>query len=527
MTGLVLGAATGPDLLYFKIPHMLDGMGILTGIVLLLVSLGFLCSPSYGAEWTQAFSSIESIPSKRLNRIVWGISGALFLSISLLKLCQYNSFQAHTDLAIFTNVCWNTAHGRLLKDSVKGLHSYLGDHFSPVLILFAPLMWIWPSGLMLQFAQSFLIALSIPAAYCLAKTYGHSKGLALLIPLLLITNPYFHRAASAYFEPSTLAVPAFLWAFTLWRRGQKNLAVLLALSTLTLKEDAPFALIGIGLYLVTRGKKQMWQGLLLVAVAATALFAVTQWIVPYFLPMTVKSRHLHLFSQFGSSYSEIITRMVKNPLPLLSALVWPPGKLITPFLLLFYAGFLPLGAPTSLIPTAAMLLPHQMAGHGDFGYQALSVHYAAFPLALVTWSACAGLGRLAPRLAEQLSLALAATGLVTACGLLVPSPYLTPVPLSPDNVRAADNILRQIPPEASVWAPTYFVAHLACRERIKTLTDREYLHRDWFDPDYLILDLKHWAFLSDGTKKDILRAFKAGTYAKTAEDRGIVLFKKR
>jgi len=506
---------------------MLDGASILMAAVILCAALVLVLSKSYAADWTAAVSEFDQVAPERLTRAVWILSSVLFLGISVLKFCQYRSFQAHTDLAIFTNVCWNTAHGRWFKDSIKGLSNYMGDHFSPVLIFFAPLLLVWKNGLILQFAQTLLLCLTFPGLYYLARTFTASQWQAALAPLLLTVNPYFHRTASAYFEPTTLAVPAFVWALVFWRWNRKILSGILTLSVLTLKEEAPLALIGVGIYLLVKEKRKstrIW-GAFLIVFSVITFLAVTQGVIPYYLPMTVKSRHFHLFGQFGASYQEIAMTILKHPFRFLVAIVWPPQKWLAPGRLLLSVGLLPLAAPLSLVPVLVMLIPHQMSGYGFFGYQVLSVHYAAFPLGLMLCSACIGLKPASSWIRQNTKAVLLTISGVLTMGLLVPCPYLSPVPLSQEMIDAANEIIAQVPPEVSVWAPTYFVAHMACREKIKTLTDREYLHRDWFDPDVIIMDYNH--ALPESAQKDILRAMKRGTYVKKAEKDKVILWERK
>ena len=527
LLGVALGLALGPPVLPLKIPFTVNLMGLLSGTFALGVALGLVFSESYAAAWKNAAARLEKQPPRTLKRWVWIGTGAVFASMAALKYCQYASYQAHTDLAIFTNVCWQTLHGRILQDGVKGFDSYLGDHFSPVLVLFAPLLWLWKSALILQYAQSFLLALSIPGAYRLARSHGSSQTTALSFALMLAVNPYFHKTASAYFEPSTLAVPVLIWAFVAWRSGHKAAAGGLVLLTLTLKEEAPFALLGLGIYLILRGKRERGHGVLLALAAIVSFVLITQVIIPHYLPLPVQSRHLYLFSNQGSTYSEIVLNVLRHPFHFMAGLVWPLRKWTTPLSLLFSVGFLPFGAPLSLVPAAVTLLPHQMSSYdGAFGYQALSVHYAAFPLALLVGSAAAGLGCLKERLQRHLSFTLAGVCVVAAYGLLTLSPYVEMVVLNQQRLDAAAHILRLVPDEASVWAPTYFVAHLACRDHLKTLTDHDYLMRGYFVPDRIILDKRAWPTLPEGAKKDILLALKKARYHPAAEDEGVTLLVK-
>src|SRR5439155_651928 len=60
------------------------------------------------------------------------------------------------DLGNMVQAVWSTAHGRPLQ--MTDLHgdqiSRLAAHVDPILVVFAPLWWIWPSPHMLLVAQA-------------------------------------------------------------------------------------------------------------------------------------------------------------------------------------------------------------------------------------------------------------------------------------------------------------------------------------------------------------------------------------
>jgi hypothetical protein len=81
------------------------------------------------------------------------LAGAVIIYVvlfSALSIARYETFHATTlDLGIFTQVTWNTAHGRLFETSIgratntELIGSYLGNHVRPILLVLAPFYRLW------------------------------------------------------------------------------------------------------------------------------------------------------------------------------------------------------------------------------------------------------------------------------------------------------------------------------------------------------------------------------------------------
>ena len=74
--------------------------------------------------------------------LAWGVGFAV------LAARRHADFLSHRyDLGNMTQAVWSTAHGRPLEitESAGEQMSRLGSHVDPLLVLFAPLWWIWPS----------------------------------------------------------------------------------------------------------------------------------------------------------------------------------------------------------------------------------------------------------------------------------------------------------------------------------------------------------------------------------------------
>jgi uncharacterized membrane protein len=65
------------------------------------------------------------------------------------------------DLGIFDQTIWHVSRFETPSSTVRGFGNMLGDHFSPILALLAPLFWIAPGPEALIVSQAFLLAVSI------------------------------------------------------------------------------------------------------------------------------------------------------------------------------------------------------------------------------------------------------------------------------------------------------------------------------------------------------------------------------
>ena len=94
-------------------------------------------------------------------RVVWAATAAFAAGFGALAVLRHRAFESgRFDLGNMTQAVWSTAHGDVL--SVTDVHgeqvSRLGSHFDPILVLFAPLWWLWPSPELLLVVQAVAVA---------------------------------------------------------------------------------------------------------------------------------------------------------------------------------------------------------------------------------------------------------------------------------------------------------------------------------------------------------------------------------
>src|SRR5262252_5338100 len=119
---------------------------------------------------------------RRPRLTLWAAIAAFAAGFGLLSVYRQRAFNTgRFDLGNMVQAVWATAHGHPLR--VTDLHgqqiSRLAAHTDAILVLFAPLWWLWPSAHMLLAAQAVVIALGALPVYWLAFRHLGSRPAAL------------------------------------------------------------------------------------------------------------------------------------------------------------------------------------------------------------------------------------------------------------------------------------------------------------------------------------------------------------
>src|SRR5207248_2588937 len=134
--------------------------------------------------------------------------------------------------------------------------SRLGAHVDPILVLFAPLWWIWPSSHMLLTAQAIAIALGALPIFWLARKRLGSERAAACFALAYLLLPAVEWLTLNEFHPVALACPLLLYAF--WFLDDDRLgwfAIFAVLAAMT-KEEIALAVAGFGIwYALAKGRR--------------------------------------------------------------------------------------------------------------------------------------------------------------------------------------------------------------------------------------------------------------------------------
>ena len=195
--------------------------------------------------------------------VLTAVAAAAYITYGLV---QYTTFRVGTfDLVIFDEAVRSYAHLHPGVSPAKGVQdgfgpgfSVLGDHWSPVIALLAPLYWVYNGPQDLVVAQGVLFALAVPPLWLFTRricavrrpgsrgpvvaAYLAAAAYAVSWPIAAAVATGFHEVA---FVPVLTAV-----FFERLAAGQIRTALAAAFALLLVKEDMGLLVAGFGLFLL-------------------------------------------------------------------------------------------------------------------------------------------------------------------------------------------------------------------------------------------------------------------------------------
>ncbi|WP_394215152.1 DUF2079 domain-containing protein [Brachybacterium vulturis] len=284
------------------------------------------------------------------------------LAYGLLGSLQYRHLVARSwDLGIFTQLA--RAYGELRAPIVpiKGdAVNLLGDHFHPLLVLLAPVWWVWPSGEALLWTQALLFGLSaIPLTRLAIDRLG--PGLGTLAGGAYVFSFGLQSAVSVQFHEIAFAVPLLALSLTALLRGKVFAAVLWAAPLVLVKEDLGLTVALLGILIALRHRPHRAEGIALACWGA-GWFVLSTFVI---LPWLNTAGQYDYTDNLGSALE----------------VFWPPVKWLTVAMLLLMAGVI--GGRSPLIALLLPTLAWRFTGTVEF-YWDWYWHYNAvlMPIAL-------------------------------------------------------------------------------------------------------------------------------------------------
>lgn len=403
--------------------------------------------------------------------LLWTAIAAYAAAFAALSVLRHDAFETgRFDLGNMVQAVWSTAHGHLLQ--VTNLHgvqvSRLAAHVDPILVVFAPLWWIWPSPSLLLTAQALAVALGALPLFWLARKHTDSERAALGFSLAYLLFPATEWMTLNEFHPVSLACPLLL--FAIWYLDEDRLlpfACFAALAALT-REEVPLVIAGLGIWYAIGRRRWLAGGTIAAAGVAASAIAI-QVVIPHF--HGAESSFYGRYDAVGGSAAGIVRKAFTDPGRLLSVAFDHRGTHYLLNLLLPMAG-LALLSPlllVALIPELALNLLSSVGAQSSIHY-----HYVAAEIPILFAAAAIGAGRLG-RWAGT-------AGTVVVLTAILGNYWLGPIPIwrfvpggqtfqaksahISRHDRIAARMLKLIPATAPVTATNSLGAHLSERKRI-------------------------------------------------------------
>jgi uncharacterized membrane protein len=423
-------------------------------------------------------------------RLLAAATAAYAAGFSALSVLRHQAFETgRFDLGNMVQAVWSTAHGDPL--GITTLHGTqtvrLAAHVDPILVLFAPMWWLWPSPSLLLVVQAVAIALGALPVFWLARKQLGSERTALGFALAYLLYPATQWLTLSEFHPVALACPLLLYAF--WYLDEDRLvpfAVAAVLASAT-KEEVPLVVGGLGVwYAFARHHGAIGTAIAAAGVAWTG-FAVGV-VIPRFNDGSEPSFYGR-YSEVGGSARGIAETALTDPLTILSVAFDARGIGYLVSLLLPLA-LLPLLAPLALVAAVPELALNLLSSTRT--QTSIHFHYTAAVTPILFAAAVLG----AKRIRRELGGTIVVFALVAnfALGAI---PVWSLFPGGEDlqsgsyditeHDRVAARALRVIPDDAVVTASNSLGAHLSARRRILSfprLDDADWVAADERSPGY-------------------------------------------
>ena len=252
-------------------------------------------------------------------RLLWAAIAAYATAFAALSVLRHRAFETgRFDLGNMVQAVWSTAHGNLLQTT--NLHgaqvSRLAAHVDPILVVFAPLWWLWPSPSLLLTAQAIVVALGALPLFWLARKHTGDERAALGFSLAYLLFPATEWMTLNEFHPVALACPLLL--FAIWYLDEDRLlpftsfALLAALT----REEIPFVIAGLGVWYALARRRWLAGSAIAGAGIAGAAIAVDV-IIPHFRHGSAS--FYGRYGAVGGSASGIVRKLFTDPGRLISS----------------------------------------------------------------------------------------------------------------------------------------------------------------------------------------------------------------
>jgi uncharacterized membrane protein len=431
-------------------------------------------------------------PTARVLTLVAAAAWATgFATLAVLRNAGYVT--GRFDLGNMVQAVWSTAHGNILRvtDLQGDQISRLGAHVDPILVLFAPLWWIWPSANMLLVVQAIAIATgAVPVFWLARKHLGSARG-ALGFALVYLLYPATGWLSLNEFHPVALATPLLLFAF--WFLDEERLIPFagFAVAASACKEEIPFVVAGFGIWYAIAHRRWAVGGAIVVSGVIWAAIATTV-VIPHF-NHGQSSDFYSRYSEVGGSPGGIVKTLFTDPAQLVRAAT-TSRDLHYVLQLLWPLAFLPLLGPLVLVAALPELAINVLSAVPT--QTSIHFHYTAGLIAPLFAAAIFG----AKRVAHRRELVLAFAAVIVA---FVANYKLGPIPLWRNvpggerfqaqaadiatHDRVADRAVALIPSRAVVSTTNSIGAHLSARPRVLSfpfVQDAQWIVADETQPGY-------------------------------------------
>jgi uncharacterized membrane protein len=404
-----------------------------------------------------------AVPSNWERALPWVIALVFACLYATISVARFERLAVRSfDLGIYEQAIRHLANLQAPIVDLEGAgHNFLGDHWNPAIVVFAPLYRLFPNPVTLLVGQAVVIALGVvPITRAGMRHLGVWSGVA--IGLAFGMSFGIQAAVDFDFHEVCLAVPLLAFALEAFLAGRWTAVVAWAAPLVLVKEDLGLTVAALGVVLALAGARRRGLGLAVFGLASAAL--TMQFLIPAFRT-DGGGRLAELAAQSGTGES-LLRRILDLPLEVVTS----EPRAMTVLLLLGVTAFLATQSPLLIlvVPTLAWRF---VSANENFWGQLYHYDLVLMPIvfaALIdgvmrarndSWRPLRWYARAAPALALLVGLFLCTR--FPFRDLVNPATYQA----SP-RAQAAERILSKIPDGATVETDLGLINMLPHRTRV-------------------------------------------------------------
>ena len=408
------------------------------------------------------------------------------IAYAAISIYRHDHFGSNAfDLGVQDQTVWGYSRLQMIPNTVEMIRNLLGDHFHPILMVIAPLYWIWDDARVLLIVQAVLLAVAgIPIFWWARQRLG-------LIPAIAFEAAYlvFWGVLSGVvfdFHHTAFAVPAISFGlYAVMTNRNRLFWAMLALGLLT-RENIALTLAAIGLYVGV--VQHRWR------LGAAVMAVCTAWflaLIEVVMPAIAGVPYGHwTYEALGSEPGSALLHIIRHPISSLRLLVDNPIKVKLWGGLLGAWLFLPVLSPLFLVTIPTLL---ERLWSSSPALWSASFHYSLVIAPILAFASIdtiarlqhfvgdSSLPRLRGRVGVGVSIAVLAAGLILSFRVVRPVDEVSTY-ISPAQVSNIQSCLALIPADAGVSASNGLLPHLSHRHQIYLLNMKD-------DADYVAIDL--------------------------------------
>ena len=413
-----------------------------------------------------------------------------FVTVSFITayacVCRFLSYRSSNfDMGIFSQMFeYMVSTGKMLTTSERNkLMSHLGVHFSPILYALLPFYTVFRTPAFLAAVQPFIVLSGVFPFLLLMRKKGKSEKSVLAYSLIFIIFPAFLAPCYYDFHENIFFAPLIMWLLYFIEKDNRIGIAAFMLLTFLVKEEAGLYVASIGLY-VLFGKKKVKLGLALIFISIAHFIAATS-LINFIGDGTLMAGHYYNLIPDGESgmFSMIKTILV-SPGYTVSQLL-SEEKIIYIVYMFLPLGFLPM--KTKKYSLYFLLIPMLLMNIIiDYHYQYDICYQYSFGSGALLFYMCAE--NCEADLKNKKSAFVYLMVCVLLCSnitLVKSSSNIVSYYTCQSQITATDDVINEIPADASVSASTFLIPKLY---KVKNLY---MLNGDEIFTDYVLIDMRY------------------------------------